>query len=207
VKKISSLVLVVTLSAGASSLVAGVANINFGSANALGGSQFFGADATAADSIAIGFFAGNTVNTDLTGWTAFATDSVFETSGFNSASAASVDTTAADGLDAYLLITDGSLSALVRLNSWAAYTGTVPPAAPSQLAFQFGSGDTSANVLTFAAAGTVVSVTDGQGTNFSGGFSGNGISVSLSVVPEPSSYAALAGLCALGAVLVRRRRT
>jgi len=31
-------------------------------------------------------------------------------------------------------------------------------------------------------------------------------SASLNVVPEPSTYAALAGLCALGAVMVRRRR-
>jgi hypothetical protein len=32
------------------------------------------------------------------------------------------------------------------------------------------------------------------------------LEISLAAVPEPSTFAALAGLCALGAVMVRRRR-
>ena len=68
-KKTNILLIGALLSAGASSLIAGVANINYGSVIAPGGSQFFGSDSAAADSISIGFFAGDTVNADLTGWT------------------------------------------------------------------------------------------------------------------------------------------
>jgi hypothetical protein len=38
------------------------------------------------------------------------------------------------------------------------------------------------------------------------GSGGNGGNINLAAVPEPSTFAALAGLCALGAVMVRRRR-
>ena len=42
--------------------------------------------------------------------------------------------------------------------------------------------------------------------NFGSEFSTVTGSANLTVVPEPSTFAALAGLCALGAVMVRRRR-
>ncbi|CAA6694085.1 MULTISPECIES: PEP-CTERM sorting domain-containing protein [unclassified Lentimonas] len=51
---------------------------------------------------------------------------------------------------------------------------------------------------------------DGNTGDFSGlaVFSGTGnFDATHSIVPEPSTYAALAGLCALGAVMVRRRRS
>ena len=49
---------------------------------------------------------------------------------------------------------------------------------------------------------------DGGSSAFGTAFTqlSNVSSASLSVVPEPSTFAALAGLCALGAVMVRRRR-
>jgi hypothetical protein len=48
---------------------------------------------------------------------------------------------------------------------------------------------------------------DGNNDSLTGGGPFSGASFgSGSVVPEPSTYAALAGLCALGAVMVRRRR-
>jgi hypothetical protein len=50
---------------------------------------------------------------------------------------------------------------------------------------------------------------DVQGVFLSGGGGGDGVSFNLSglsTVPEPSTYAALAGLCALGYVMVRRRK-
>ncbi|WP_244648130.1 MULTISPECIES: PEP-CTERM sorting domain-containing protein [unclassified Lentimonas] len=48
---------------------------------------------------------------------------------------------------------------------------------------------------------SVSGITDNEYGSIIGG------GVSLSPVPEPSTYAALAGLCALGAVMVRRRRS
>jgi len=199
-KKTNILLIGALLSAGASSLIAGVANINYGSVIAPGGSQFFGSDSAAADSISIGFFAGDVVNADLTGWTSFATNSTFGPGALSSSSVANADTTAADGLTAYLLVQDGGLSGLFSLNSWAKYSGTVAPATPATLSFQFGASDTAANVIGVAGAGTAISVAD------AGGFGGSGVSISLSVVPEPSTYAALSGLLALGYVMVRRRR-
>lgn len=201
-KKTNILLFGAALSVGASSLMAGVANINYGSVIAPGGSQFFGSDAAAADSISIGYFAGDVVNTDLTGWTSFGTNAAFGPGAMSSASIANADTTAADGLSAYLLIVDGGLSGLVALNSWNDYSGTVAPATPASLVYQIGGGDTAADLTSFAAAGTAISIVNG------GGFGGNGVGVSitLTAVPEPSTFAALAGLCALGAVMVRRRR-
>jgi len=201
-----NLVLVALLSLSASSLTAGIANIAFGSATVPGGGQFFGSDAAAADSITIGFFAGNTVDaTSLSGWTALASTSTFPFGGFANPSE-NVDTTAGDGLNAYLLITDGALQAIVRLNSWATLTGVDSPATPTTLAYNFDSSASASAITSFAATGTTLSIFDGGGTDFSGGTNGTGVSFTLSAVPEPSTFAALAGLCALGAVMVRRRR-
>ena len=201
-----NLVLVALLSLSASSLTAGIANIAFGSATVSGGGQFFGSDATAADSITIGFFAGNTVDaTSLSGWTALASTSTFSFGGFANPSE-TVDTTAGDGLNAYLLIADGTLQAIVRLDSWATLTGADSPSPPTTLAYNFDSSASASVITSFAATGTTLSIFDGGGTNFSGGTSGTGVSFTLSAVPEPSTFAALAGLCALGAVMVRRRR-
>ncbi|MEY4489472.1 MAG: hypothetical protein RIQ79_1980, partial [Verrucomicrobiota bacterium] len=43
-------------------------------------------------------------------------------------------------------------------------------------------------------------------TSVNTGFGGQGITIGTSTIPEPSSYAALVGLAALGLVTVRRRR-
>lgn len=208
----NTLIIAATICVSSSSLVAGVADINYGSAAAAGGAQFFGSDAGAADSISIGYFAGNTVNTDLTGWNAYDTSSTFTVpgTGYNNGGGTltDVDTTAGDGLIGYILIQDGALSALVTLNSWDTISGTVTPAPKPTLAFQFGSGATAAGITSFEAAGTTLTITDGEGTNFAGGFSGTGVSFRLSAVavPEPSTFAALAGFLALGCVALRRRK-
>ena len=59
---------------------------------------------------------------------------------------------------------------------------------------------TSADGLTLVTGATLI------GATFAGNNGANVPSFQLVAVPEPSTFAALAGLCALGAVMVRRRR-
>ena len=190
------------LSISSSMLVAGVANISFGAATEFGGAQFFGADGQAADSITIGYFTGDAFSADLTGWNALESTSTAPFGGFMAGSSANTDTTAGNGLTAYLLVTDGAFNGFVNLASWASLSGTVAPATPASLDYTIGGSVTASAVNSFNGSGTVT-VIDGQGTNFVGGFAPSG--VSINIVPEPSAYAALAGLLALGCVMLRRR--
>ena len=187
------------ISFGASSLLGqSIADINYGSAPAVGGGLFLGADGGSADSIAIGYFSG-AANAGLTGWTAFQTDTSWNTTGLNVAAITGVDATSSSGLDAWILIADGSLSGLVRANDWANISGVVAPGTPAALSYQFDSADTAANISSLAGAGTTLTITD------NGGFQGSsGVSIQLAV-PEPSSYALLGGLFALTCVMLRRR--
>jgi len=193
------LTIIAAFSVSSSMLVAGVANITFGSAAEFGGGQFFGADGNAADSVTVGYFTGDTFSADLTGWNALGSNSVSPFGGFISTTTANTDTTAGNGLTAYLLVEDGALNGFVTVSSWAALTGTTAPATPAGLSYTIGASD---SVSAFDGSGTI-SILSGEGTNFQGGFSGTG--VSINVVPEPSAYAALAGLLALGCVMLRRR--
>lgn len=186
-------------SVSSSMLVAGVANISFGTEVALGGAQFFGTDGLAADSVTIGYFDADTFASDLTGWNALATNSSAPLGGYMSLTTANTDTTAGNGLTAYLLVQDGALNGFVNVSTWASLSGTTAPAAPAALNYTIGASD---SVSAFDGSGSL-SIIAGQGTDFTGGFSGTG--VSINVVPEPSAYAALAGLLALGCVMLRRR--
>ena len=188
--------LVSVLCAYSLSAQAQLANISFGSFSGVGGATFLGIDGTAADSISIGYFSG-AANIALNGWTAFGTDSNFEdpASGFNRATLSDVDVTAAVSRDAWVLITDAGVQALVRLNSWASVTGAAAPAPSPTLAYLFGPGATVASITTLGG----VTVQDDDG------FQGSGVSFTL-VVPEPATYAALLGLVALVGVVFYRRR-
>lgn len=192
----------------ASSLSAGVANISYGSAIESGGAQFFGADSAAVDSISIGYFTGDVVDaTNLVGWNSFDTYSSFSIGGWaNPNTVANADTTAGDGLTAYLLITDGALQAVLRVDDWVALSGVDAGTTPDTLTYRIAAADTALDITSFEAVGTQLDIISGQGTNFAGGFSGTGISINLSAVPEPSAFAALAGFLALGCVALRRRK-
>jgi len=192
-KKKYSLILSL-LCVGASSALGITANINYGSAAAAGGGLFLGGDSLSADSITVGYFTG-VANAGLTDWFALDVDSTFPATGFNAASVSGSDVTAASGFAAWVLVIDGVNSGLIRANDWAVYSGTDSPSPTPLLTYQFDLADTSATVSLLGDL--VVANNAGQG-----GASG----ISISVVPEPSAYAALAGLCALSAVMVRRRR-
>ena len=189
-----------TISFGASSLLGqSIADINYGSKGAAGGGLFFGADGGSADSIAIGYFSA-AANAELTGWTAFQTDTSWNTTGLNLAAGTGFDVTSSAGKDAGILFSDDSLTGLVRANDWASISGVAAPGTPAALVYQFDSADSAANISSFAGAGTTLTITD------NGGFQGSsGVGFQLTAVPEPSAYAALAGLLALGCVMLRRR--
>ena len=172
-----------------------IANIGYGSFAGIGGAAFLGTDGAAADSIAVGYFSG-AANVDLTGWTAFGTDTTFENPaiGFNRAVLNSINVTTALNKEAWVLITDAGVQALVRLNAWASVTGAEAPASPTSLDYTFGATATVAGITTMGD----VTVQNG------GGVQGSGVSFTL--VPEPSTYAALLGLGALVGVVFYRRR-
>ena len=198
-KKVLSLL--AALSVSSSALLAGVANIGFGSGASAGGAMFVN-----STSVSLGYFTGDTFSADLTGWNSLDTQSTEFYGGWFYKSLASFDTTAADGSTAYLLFTTGSLNGFVTSASWDSFTGTVSPATPSGLDYTIGSSATAASLTTLAGTGATVTVTNGGGTDFTaGGSNGDGVSFSLSAVPEPSSYALLGGLLALTCVMLRRR--
>ena len=67
---------------------------------------------------------------------------------------------------------------------------------------------TSSGYVTLGLGTTSISFTstDKWNTAYAGTLTGSSFTLSTVAVPESSTFAALAGLCALGAVMVRRRR-
>ena len=176
------------------SLLAQVADINFGSAAATGGAFFQGTDGNSADSITLGYFDA-TANAALTGWNALVVDSDFNTTtGFNIGAVTNFDVAAASGKAAWILVTDGVLNGLVRANDWVNISGSIPPAPTTQLVYQLDTNDSTSTVTTL---GNVI-VTDSAGQG------GTGILVAVAV-PEPGTYALILGALALTWVALRRR--
>ena len=172
-----------------------IADIDYGSTPALGGALFYGTDAAQADSISVGYFSTGAANIALTNWVTLATDSTFEAAGFNTASGTDLDVTAGVNKDAWVLISDAGGNGLARLDSWVSISGGVSPSPKSSLDYTFGS---TATVATITGINVTIADSAGQGAQ--------GVSISVGVVPEPSTYALLVGALALGFVAIRRRK-
>lgn len=195
--KIKNLLLLAVMSAllPFAAVAQSIANIDYGSAPALGGGLFVGTDGNSAESITLGYFSGS-ANADLTGWTALGTDTSFDTTGgFNQAALSGADVTSAVGKEAWILITDASLTGLVRANDWANISGAAAPSTPTTLTYTFDSGDSAATVTTLGS----ITITDNAGQGGS-----SGISMTIAV-PEPGTYALIIGALALVWVAIRRR--
>ena len=170
------------------------ANISYGSFAGVGGSLFQGLDGLSVDSIDIGYFTG-VANADLTGWNSLASSTTFQTpNGFNTNTVSSVDVSSGLGLEAWLLVSDGSSSGLIRSNDWVDIAGAIPPALPTNLLYLLGPSNTVAN-STFLGD---IAVFDNSGQGDSG--------LLVQVVPEPSTYALFAGISILGYCAIRRSR-
>lgn len=187
--------MIMMLIAHSMSAQAHVADINYGSEiAATGGAYFLGSDGAQVDSISIGYFAGVAANIGLNGWTSLQTDTSFELPNFNSGTVTDAAVGPAIGQDAWVLITDGGVNGLVRMNTWVSITGTEPPAVKPTLSYFFGGADAAANVQTLGN----VNIAENAGYG--------GMGLSFQIVPEPSTYAMIAGFLALAGVLIKRRR-
>ena len=102
----------------------------------------------------------------------------------------SLQTFAYTGESAVIQVTAGSNIGYVSSSDWALIASSEPPATPSANVFTLSGTDTSALSLT--------NMVVDPGTTAIGG-------LGLSVVPEPSTYALLAGFVAFLFVAIRRR--
>ena len=167
------------------------ANAVWGTAAAAGGALFFDASGAGLSEISLGYFAGGDTSGAFTS-VASHTYTAGPPAGFLNASTALTGITYS-GETAWLRLGDSTSTSYVTDSSWATFSGTTAPAAPSTYNISIGS-STSAADLTLINAVAV----DG------GGFTGSG--VSISVVPEPSTYALIAGFAAFLFAAIRRRK-
>jgi len=157
-------------------------SISYGSPIAAGATTF-----TNADSIAIGFLDGDS---NFTSFHSTATaPGPGGVPGFANGFYESTDF-AYTGEDAVIQVTAGSNIGYVSSSAWASIASSEPPATPSANVFTLSGTDTSVLSLT--------NMVVDPGTTAIGG-------LGLSVVPEPSTYALLAGFAAFLFVAIRRR--
>ncbi len=133
----------------------------------------------------------------LADFTQIGTETAFSVGGNGYLSASTNTTADVSGQTAYVLVLGGvtDFANAASATSYSIFGDSGWAALPAA-----GTPPAVANLLTLAPDNIVVGSFAASGT--SGTLSG----ITTTAVPEPSTFAALAGLCALGAVMVRRRR-
>ena len=98
----------------------------------------------------------------------------------------------------YLALTTASgLTAYIQSSAWSALSSALPPTPTPTNNYVISSTDT-ASTISASASGAAIEITSG------GGIAGAGLGIS--VVPEPSTYALIAGFAAFLFVAIRRRK-
>jgi len=98
----------------------------------------------------------------------------------------------------YLALTTASgLTAYIQSSAWSALSSALPPTPTPTNNFVISSTDTS-STISASLSGAAIEITP------NGGIAGQGIGIS--VVPEPSTYALIAGFAAFLFVAIRRRK-
>lgn len=166
-------------------------NVTWGSAAAPGGAYWFGQDNSGLTSLNLGYFSDDTFNSVAT-----LTHNGVSPEGFI------FGTSALSGIDyigqtAWIEL-DSTIGSYATFEDWGTFTGASAPTPPTTLDISVGVAATDANAISgWTLINAIVSVP--------GGFQDTG--VNISAVPEPSTYALLAGFAAFIFVAIRRRNS
>lgn len=187
-KKIISILAIAALTPLASQ--AQNADFSFGSSVGFGGALFDN-----SNTITLGFMDGGSFQ-GLSADIAVGNDP-FGNAGYanNSFSMAPVAPASAVGEAMYIKLSSDLGDAYITDSSWSVISAATPPATPPLNAALIGHAD--ASLISADGSGLGVAVV-------SGGIGGSGLTIS--VIPEPSTYALLAGFAAFLLVAIRRRK-
>jgi hypothetical protein len=150
-----------------------------------------GADGAVADSISIGYFVGNDP-TDLYGYQVIDTASTSTNEGLIFGFAGNVDVTAITGYTAWVQISDAAGVGYITSSQWVPYSSVQSPSPTTVLNYELGADAVVSDITTLGLASVSAP-----------GFGGSsGVTIA---VPEPSTASLIAGMLALGSVMLRRR--
>ena len=139
---------------------------------------------------------GSLIHSSLTMATTSGYDSVYSTvPGYASGSIDIASGSPAGGYVPWLLITDGTNTSYVQDSTWAQWSSATSPTPTPVLDFSLGGATDLANLTV-----------EGTGLSFAAGGYASTSGYTTSFVPEPSTYALIAGFAAFLFVAIRRRK-